>query len=40
MLLSLLKVQVDLQAMVQLWQAMHRLMLKTNANCCSGYLPS
>src|SRR3970282_672576 len=30
------KVQVDLQAIVQLWQAMQRLMLKTNANCRSG----
>jgi hypothetical protein len=28
----LLNVQVDLQAMVQLWQAMQRLILKTKAN--------
>ena len=34
------KVQVDLQAMVQLWQPMQRLMLKTNANCWSGYAAS
>src|SRR3972149_6321034 len=36
----LLKVQVDLQAIVQLWQAMHRLILNTNANWRSGYFPS
>ena len=31
-----LKVQVDLQAIVQVWQAMQRLMLNTKANCHSG----
>jgi hypothetical protein len=30
------KVHVDLQAMVQVWQAMQRLMLKTKANCHRG----
>ena len=34
------KVQVDLQAMVQVWQPMQRLMLKTKANCWSGYAAS
>src|SRR5262245_45945440 len=36
----LLKVQVDLHAMVQVWHAMQRLMLKTKANCHSGYAAS
>src|SRR3972149_3521558 len=30
------KVQVDLHAMVQVWQPMQRLMLKTAANCHFG----
>jgi len=30
------KVQVDLQAIVQVWHAMQRLMLNTAANCHSG----
>jgi len=30
------KVQVDLQAIVQLWHAMQRLMLKTKANWSFG----
>ena len=34
------KVQVDLQAMVQLWQPMQRLRLKTKANWWSGYAAS
>src|SRR3972149_5682013 len=34
------KVHVDLQAIVQLWQAMQRLMLNPNANCARGYAAS
>jgi len=32
------KVQVLLQAIEQVWQAMQRLILKTKANCRSGWL--
>jgi hypothetical protein len=33
-------VHVDLHAMVQVWQAIQRLMLKTKANCLLGRLAS
>jgi hypothetical protein len=34
------KVQVLLHAIVQVWQPMQRLMLKTNANCRRGCFSS
>ena len=34
------KVQVLLQAIVQVWQPMQRLVLKTNANCRRGCFSS
>ena len=39
-LIPLENVQVLLQAIVQVWQPMQRLMLKMKANCWSGYAAS